>query len=374
MIPTIQKYLALNKKIETPKYIYFPEELRANIRKFSKFEKDNIQIFYAVKANNHNPLIKELIRNGFGFDVASKEEINLVISAGCHPSKITFSAPSKKEEDIKYANEKGIKYFAFDSQYEAEKILKNVKNPILFARIAHHSKDAIFNLSSKFGMNESYFKFILRKAKKENWPLKGITFHVGSQNSSPNSWNLALKHVESLLKHAQNLNIDFSYLNIGGGLPAAYSADIQPIENYIEKIIDYCRYIKFKFPNLEVFVEPGRAIAANTMVLACSIIDYKPYKSPPILIVDTGVFNGIMEPIEHFEYPVYVSKLLSPKKKYFRIAGFSCEGYDIIRNKVLLPSDIKIGDKIYFLYAGAYTFVYSKFHMVPYPEILESKK
>lgn len=357
------------KHFSTPGYLYFPEELDKNIRVFNKLLENDIEIFYALKANNYEKIVSKLIINKFGFDVASKEEISYIKNLGASSSKITFSAPSKKEEDIQYAASLGIPYYAFDSYDEILKIMKNVPNPILIARMAQRSKNAVFNLSSKFGMNEEYFEFIVKKSKKNKWPLKGITFHVGSQNVSYSSWQSALKHVEKLLKITKENNIDIEYINLGGGLPSPYSNKILPIDFYVEKIIDMCIDFRKKFPSMKLMIEPGRSMCANTMALVTKVIDYKPYKKPPIIVTDTGVFNGIIEPIEHLEYPVFLPENTKVKKRYYRIVGFSCEGYDIIRSKVLLPESISIGDTIAFMYAGAYTFVYEKFHMVSYPTI-----
>jgi ornithine decarboxylase len=353
----------------TPAYLYFPSQLKENIRSFKKFEESDIPIFFAVKASNYPPLIKELAANNFGFDIASKEELELIHDTGTDPSRITFSAPSKREEDLHYANKIGVKYYAFDSEEEIKKIVSIVKDPYLFARIAVYNKDAVFNLSTKFGMYEEYFFSIVRKAKKMKWPLHGLTFHVGSQNISSKAWSDALKHTLRLLMKTEEMGVTITHINLGGGIPAQYEKNIPDVDYYISRIILFCRKIKKRFPEIQFSIEPGRALCANTMALITRVIDIKPYKKPPLLIVNSSVFNGMIEPLEHFEYPIYAGHFTNIKKQYYRIGGFSCDGYDVMKHKVLLPKDIKIGDLIIFMYSGAYTFVYYNFHMVPYPEI-----
>ncbi len=356
--------------VKTPQYLYFPSKLNENINAFNKFVKNNVKIFYALKSNNHPPLVKHIIQSGFGFDAASKEEIVFLLSMGTDPNNISFSAPTKKEEDIQYAAKVGIRYYAFDSEEEIIKIVRNVDSPILFARLAAANKDAVFNLSSKFGMTQEYFSYILRKCKKNNWNVQGLTFHVGSQNTASEAWKAAMLHAEELMELARNkFDMEIRYLNIGGGIPAPYEDHIPSLDYFINNILIYCNDLRKKFPSLELFIEPGRAMSANTMALLTKIIDIKPYKKPPVLVVDTGVFNGIIEPIEHLEYPIYLGNFPESEKSLFRIVGFSCEGYDVIRQNVLLPKTIKPGDMITFMYAGAYTFVYNNFHMVPYPTI-----
>lgn len=360
-------------KIKTPLYLYFDQKLVENIGFFSKLMENNIKIFYAMKANNYSPLISELINKGYGFDVASKEEIKYVVNLGAHPEKISFSAPSKKIEDVEYAGSTGIKYFAFDSEEELKKIIKFVKHPILFARISSFSKDAVFNLSSKFGMNESYFNYIIRQASKRNWPIKGISFHIGSQNTSLHAYKHALTHVSTLIDIAKSKGVNIELVNVGGGVPAPYKKNLKHVSFYIDAIIDSINAARKRHQGIQFFAEPGRAICANTMALITRIIDIKPYKKPPLLITDTGVFNGIIEPLEGFEYPIIALKSSngrrSNRKKFFRVSGFSCEGYDVLSQKVLLDSHIKNNGLLAFLYAGAYTFVYENFHMVDFPPI-----
>lgn len=360
-----------NLQMNTPSYVYFPKQIKENINLFKDFEKNGIKVFYAMKANNFKSVISDLVKSGFGFDVASKQELEYLLSFGVEGKNITFSATSKKEKDILYSGKKGVKYFAFDSEEEIQKIIKNVTSPQLFGRVAVHSKDAAFNLSNKFGMTEVFFTELLKKAKGNHWPIVGITFHVGSQNVSVNSWRDGLRYVDKLISIASSHGITIGYVNIGGGIPVPYKKNIKPTKYYVSKIIALCKAFSLERPDVKIFVEPGRALVANTMILLTKVIDLKPYKNPPIVVVDTGVFNGIIEPVEDFEYPIFTEYFGKRKSAIFKIAGFSCEGFDVINKNVKLPANIAVGDIIPIMYTGAYSFVYQRFHMVPYPEIVE---
>lgn len=354
-------------KLITPVYFYYPEQLLRNIKKFQKLKKNNIEIHYAIKSNNHQHLIQSIISEKWGFDIASKEELFYLTKYNVDPSKISFSAPSKREEDIKIASLIGVKKFIFDSDFEIRKILKHTSNPILFARITAIDGNPAFDLSSKFGMNLNYFNFILKKYPNL---VKGITFHVGSQNTSLKAWNNTINKVTQYIEHAKKLGSTIQYVNLGGGIPARYNGSVPDVKYFIDNIINLTAELLKQYPNLIFSIEPGRAIAANTMILVSRIINIKPYKRPPILVTDTGVFNGIIEPLEGFEYPIFTLRK-SKRKKKFQVVGFSCDGHDIINRSILLPEDIQINDLIIFTYAGAYTFVYEKFHMLEYPKIKE---
>ncbi|MBN1373909.1 hypothetical protein JW962_01055 [Candidatus Dojkabacteria bacterium] len=360
--------------ITTPRFIYFPTQLEDNLEVLKEFEKNGIQVLYAIKANNFIPVVESIIRTGFGFDVASAAELKLVHDLGVDKDKISFSAPTKRERDLIFSNQIGVKNYAFDSEMEIDKILRFVDKPVLFARIGTPNKLSAFDLSSKFGMSDVYFKYIVRKAKKNKWPIQGVTFHVGSQNTALSSWKDALDKLSPLLEYADHLGVKIKYLNLGGGIPAKYNGDVKQLIQYVRGICRYVNRFRLKCSIEKVFVEPGRSVVANTMALLTKVINIKPYKRPPIVVVDTSVFLGLIEALEHFEYPVYHrSQVLELEKngsgKFYKIAGFTCDGYDIIAKRVLLPRNVQLGDLLVISCAGAYTSVYENFHMNKYPDI-----
>ncbi|PKN02956.1 hypothetical protein CVU76_02940 [Candidatus Dojkabacteria bacterium HGW-Dojkabacteria-1] len=358
----------------TPSYHYLPQNTEKNIKIFKSLQYSDIKIFYALKANNYEPMIRKFIEADYGFDIASRQELEYLVSLGADPTKTSFSAPTKLVEDLRYASSVGVRYYAFDTESEARKILANTKNPLLIARTVAKNKDAEFNLSDKFGMTDTYLRYIFTVAKKEKWPLHGITFHVGSQNKSINSWRTALQNIEADINDAQQLGIDIKCINLGGGIPVKYENGVKSVEFYIENIINFVRSIRRRTDIEEFIIEPGRSLSANTMVLLTKVINIKTYKSPQIVVTDLSVFNGLIEPLEHFEYPVYKYGKFScknvEKKRFYKIVGLSCDGYDIINRRCLLPADLKIGDYLIIPNAGAYSFVYENFHMRKYPEII----
>lgn len=365
------------EKVKTPRFLYFHTETKKNVKDFRKFAKNNIQVLYALKANNYPKLVDAFVQEGYGFEVASIEELNFLLKKGANVREISFSAPSKLVSDLKQASAKGVQYYAFDSEAEAEKIVNNVSNPILVARVSTPGKESVFDLSSKYGFDDKGYVSVLKVAREKNWPIKGLTFHVGSQNNALGAWRQGLKKIQEFIKIANKFGFSIDYLNLGGGIPAKYNGKTKPVDYYVDGICNLVKRLRKDFKFKKVFIEPGRALCANTMVLVTEVIDIKPYKNPPIIIVDTSVFTGIIEPLEHFEYPILSLNQIykNPSKrptKFYKIGGNSCDGYDIIHRKVPLPKDLDVGNKLVILYAGAYTFVYEKFHMKSYAKIAET--
>ena len=69
-------------------------------------------VYYAVKANPAQDVIARLAKLGSNFDTASPGEIDLCLDLGVSPSRISYGNTIKKQADIAYAYEKGIRLFA----------------------------------------------------------------------------------------------------------------------------------------------------------------------------------------------------------------------------------------------------------------------
>ena len=97
-------FLVVNLNIVKRKY----EELLAHFP-FAK-------IYYAVKANPA-PEVIELLRDlGSHFDIASRYELDRVLSLGVTPDRISYGNTIKKVADIRYFYEKGVSLYATDSE------------------------------------------------------------------------------------------------------------------------------------------------------------------------------------------------------------------------------------------------------------------
>jgi ornithine decarboxylase len=101
------------------------------------------------------------------------------------------------------------------------------------------------------------------------------------------------------------------------------------------------------------FIEPGRFLAAPCIKLITEVIQ----KQDNILVINTSIYRCALDTILT-ETKMLIENELSDKEngKYFLIKGNSPTRDDIFRYKVKLNSNIKVGDKIIFLNAGAYNY------------------
>ena len=81
-------------------------------------------MFYAVKANPAAAIVAMLESKGANFDVASRGEIELCLQNGVTAERLSFGNTIKKEKDIAFAFDAGLRLFAFDSAQELEKLAR----------------------------------------------------------------------------------------------------------------------------------------------------------------------------------------------------------------------------------------------------------
>jgi ornithine decarboxylase len=145
-------------------------------------------VYYAVKANPEPLLVRELVAAGCHFDVASRNEVDLCLSAGSDPAALSFGNTIKKAEDIAYAYGRGVRIFAFDSLGEVEKLAEHAPGSTVICRVLASSKGARWPLSRKFGCAPEMAADLIRWAARHGLDPAGICFHVGSQQLDPARW------------------------------------------------------------------------------------------------------------------------------------------------------------------------------------------
>jgi len=98
-------------------------------------------------------------------------------------------------------------------------------------------------------------------------------------------------------------------------------------------------------------------------------ISKRKYKGQTWIYLDIGVFHGMMETIEGFDYEILTEKdveaeeqgqkVLDDEKESYVIAGPSCDGVDVMFKDGKIMSKVEVGDKVYIINAAAYTISYA---------------
>src|SRR6266478_10040416 len=195
------------------------------------------KVFYAVKANPAPEIVALLRGLGSSFDVASRGEVDLCFGQGVTADRISFGNTIKKERDIAYAFEHGVRLYAFDSESELEKLGRAAPGARVFCRILVDCSGAEWPLSRKFGCTPEMAVDLLRQARHVGLEPYGVSFHVGSQQTDLAQWDRAVGRAARMFSLLAEADIKLGMVNIGGGFPARYNSGVPGIARYAAAVM-----------------------------------------------------------------------------------------------------------------------------------------
>jgi ornithine decarboxylase len=347
---------------ETPYLLLDPKVAATQYRRLANAFPDT-QIFYAVKANPEPQIIRRLAEAGSSFDVASIAEIDICLSQGADPQSLSYGNTIKKAKDIRYAYERGVRMFVFDSEDELCKIASNAPGSEVFCRLLASSAGAQWPLSRKFGCSPEMAVDLLALAPSLGLKPIGVSFHVGSQQLDPDRWEPSIADAAWVFRHARDRGIELDLLDIGGGFPVGYADPVAPIEEFGATIGASVRR-HFGPGKVRVVAEPGRYISAETGTLRAEVVlvSRKSYSDDVRWVyLDVGRFGGLAET----EGEAIRYRIVTPHDGHATgpaaIAGPTCDSVDVLYQDTPyeLPLALRSGDYVEILNTGAYTTTYS---------------
>jgi len=330
-------------------------------------------IYYAVKANPAPEIVAMLARKGSNFDVASPAEIALCLGNGATAERLSFGNTIKKEKDIAFAYQAGVRLFAFDSAGELEKLARQAPGARVFCRILVSCEGADWPLSRKFGCTPEMAVGLLAEARRLGLDPYGVSFHVGSQQTDLGQWDRAIGAVARMFTLLAATDINLRMVNIGGGFPARYQGEVASIERYAQAVTDaLTHHFGNRLP--EIIVEPGRSLVGDAGLIQSEVIlisDKGDGEGKRWVYLDVGKFNGLAETMgECIRYRIQAPGRSGPAGPVI-IAGPTCDSADILyeRTEYRLPLDLAVGDKVEILSTGAYTASYASVGFNGFPPL-----
>jgi ornithine decarboxylase len=327
---------------------------------------------YAVKANSDRRVLRTLMQEGCGFEIASTAELDLLLALGVDADQVFYSNPMKSRQAIAHAAAQGVAWYVVDSVDELRRVHETKGDAHLYLRVATPNIGSDWPLSGKFGAGAAEAREIIATAAKLGADLAGVTFHVGSQCRNPENWRVGLEKARTLFDAMAKAGLRPRLLDIGGGFPVRHVKPIPSIEVIGEVVNEALR----AFPEeVRVIAEPGRYMVSDAGYFVCRVIGTTTRAGKRWMHWDAGLFGGVMETTEGLKYRVRTDR--SGPDVPWHVAGPTCDSVDVVLRDEPLPSDLQEGDFIYLRNAGAYTTAYaSEFNGFPLPEVrvFESKR
>ena len=352
----------LAEEFGTPLYIYSRATLERHWHAFdSALGKHPHLICYAVKANSNIGILNVMAKLGSGFDIVSQGELERVLAAGGEASKVVFSGVAKSRAEIMRALEVGIRCFNVESIAELHHINQIAGEMGKIAPISlrvNPDVDAHTHPYISTGLKENKFGVSVDEAREvyklaatlPHVRITGMDCHIGSQLTELQPFLDATDRLIRLIEQLQEDGITLKHLDLGGGLGVTYTDETPPHPS------DYAAALLNKlkgYENLEIILEPGRAIAANAGILVAKVQYLKSNESRNFAITDTGM-NDMIRPALYEAYMniIEIDRTLEREKAIYDVVGPVCETSDFLGKQRGLA--IAEGDYIAQRSAGAY--------------------
>ena len=346
----------------TPAYIYSRATLERHWHAFDNaFGSHPHLICFAVKSNSNIALLNVMAKLGSGFDIVSQGELERVLAAGGEASKVVFSGVAKSHSEIERALDVGIRCFNVESIPELHRInevagkmgkiapISLRVNPDVDAKTHPYISTGL--KENKFGVSVQQAREVYRLAKTlPNVKITGMDCHIGSQLTELQPFLDATDRLIVLMEQLKEDGIELHHLDLGGGLGVPYNGEEPPHPTeYTEALLTKLK----NYPNLEIILEPGRAISANAGILVTKVEYLKSNEDRNFAIVDTGM-NDMIRPALYEAYMqiTEVNQSLDREKAIYDVVGPICETSDFLGKGRELA--IAEGDLIAMRSAGAY--------------------
>jgi diaminopimelate decarboxylase len=351
----------------TPCYIYSRATLERHWHAFNDaFGAQPHLVCYAVKANSNLAILNLFARLGSGFDIVSGGELERVLRAGGDPSKVVFSGLGKKVPEIRRALEVGIRCFNIESESELDRInavagemgkvasISLRVNPDVDAQTHPYISTGL--KENKFGIEIGRAEAVyLKAAAMPHLKVVGIDCHIGSQLLTLTPFMDALQRLLALAERLAAQGVQIHHLDVGGGLGVRYQegqAAPSPADYMAQLFTDE------RLRQYEIFVEPGRAIAANAGILVTEVEFLKPSEYKNFAIVDAAM-NDLIRPALYSAWQeiIPVVPRTTGETVTYDVVGPVCETGDFLGKERDL--NIQPGDFLAVRSSGAYGFTMS---------------
>jgi diaminopimelate decarboxylase/aspartate kinase len=347
----IKQIMNINESL----YLYNLEFVKNQID-ILKLELPSIdQIFYSMKANNNENVIKKIASQNIGFECVSLNEVYFLRNTLNLQNNIIFTPNFCNLDEYKEALKIENINVIVDN---IDIIINNLdifKNNSIGIRIdlnsgeGHHMKVITEGKLAKFG--STIFEVInsVDTLKSNNINVIGLHSHRGSGIQNYKSW---VNTADSLIEISKKFN-NIKWIDLGGG----FGVDNDNPIDFI-KLNDHLNKLK-KDTKIKFYIEPGRFIVSEAGILLSKVTQVKEKQDIKYIGLNTGM-NSLMRPslYDSFHKIHNISKLGDNNLIKYNIVGPICESGDVLGKNRLLPLT-EVNDVFLIENSGAYGFVMS---------------
>ena len=372
--------MALFERERTPFYYYDMGLLRDTLEEINRLTAGKpIIVHYAVKANGNPRILNKIASYGLGADLVSGGEIFAALKAGFSTSKMVYAGVGKTDDEIRLGLECGIGCFNVESLQELEVINQIAEEKGKTAPIAirvnpdidahTHRYITTATASNKFGICMEMLDDVIAMA--ESLPcvsLRGLHFHIGSQITKMQPYEMLCDTINKLIMHFAAHGIHFESINVGGGLGIDYASPKRRKMPQFEAFFDTFMRELHPEAGQKLHFELGRSVVAQCGTLVTRVLYVKESRNKKFVITDAGMTDLIRPAL--YEAHHRIQNISSARSAFdtYDVVGPICESSDVFAYDCQLPVTQR-GDFLVIRSTGAYgESMASTYNMHPLPK------
>jgi bifunctional diaminopimelate decarboxylase / aspartate kinase len=352
-------------------YVYNLDSVRGAARRLRSLAAVD-RVLFAMKANNCPGVLQALDQEGIDFECVSPGEIRhlMTVLPGLDPRRILYTPNFAPREDYEFGLKAGV-WLTLDNLHPLRAWPELFAERQVFLRLdtghgrGHHRHVRTAGTYSKFGIPLSELAEVRQLAAAARTTIVGLHAHTGSGILDPDNWHEVGRELVAVAQEFPELR----YLDLGGGLGVPEQVGKPPLD--LAAMDAGIAEIRKAQPRVEIWIEPGRYLVAESGVLLATVTQVKGKGQVRYVGISTGM-NSLIRPALYgaFHEIANLSRLGEPAEAVVQVVGPICETGDRLGSDRLLPA-CNEGDVLLIGNAGAYGRVMSSDYNLraPAPEI-----
>jgi len=373
----------LIERYGSPLHVVDAHKLDQNIADFLAVPEgaaSSCEVYYSYKTNPVPGVLQHMHERGVGAEVIGEYELWLALKLGVAPKQIVYNGPAKSPASLRLALEHEIGLLNFN----------HVEEIAPFAALARHlGKRPRVGVrvvvpggwSGQFGTpiaGGAARRAFAQALQHPELNVVALHAHLGYQISTAKQ---VRRYVREVLAFADELHVqlgvNLEILDFGGSLACATTRHFEPPEVRMnqrwgcdlvprppESVLSIREYVALVTSLVEahyrqaaravprIFLEPGRAMTANTQMLLCQVQSIKAADEITYAVLDAGV--NVAEPVRNEYHQLFtVDAPRTASMRPYHLVGPICTPMDVLYQHWELP-ELAEGDALAIMDSGAY--------------------
>ncbi len=366
---------ALAEHEGTPFYLYDSATATAVVRRWKRACAPDVRMFYPFKCNRYPALLDRLAGEGLGAEINVVADFSGALERGMTGERLILHGPAKAPGSVDRILAVGGTLVA-DSVEDARSIVER-------ARAVGRSPRYLLRLKAPqaregqrgFGMLPSEIvRFGTDRARRREPPPAGISFHLGTGIASPGPYREAIGIAGETGRALRLAGVPIEIVDAGGGFPSPGESRFDDrgrpqSSRWTDPaaiVRDLSNAVRRSLGKVELWIEPGRALAADAFILVTRVIRVRGDRD--VFVDGSRMSHGFFIP--RGAHPVTIVPRRRGKRRALVIAGPLGTDMDVLVRRAVAVAP-RAGDLVVFGAVGAYNLIAASTWAGPIPPVIE---